>query len=223
MNFLIVDDEVDLDTMKRALETEYPGSVVHTARSTGELRDLLALAEKRSFVYGLVVLDFKLPPTVGGVPVVDLESRQLVQQSPATAGATVFHMTAYKEDAAIQEWVRAQRELNPTMAEPFPIDKNDLLWTKKLYEAIRRVVYETRVSVRLARLFQGDHAESPAVARLRAAALPSASRGQELSALIRDIELHWRYLSAGLRNRVCQIFPVTPDPDGPDKVRIRLS
>jgi len=222
MNFLIVDDEVDLDTMKRTLETEYPGSVVHTARSTGELRDRLTLAEKRGFVYGVVVLDFKLPPTVGGDPVVDLESRQLVQQSPATAGATVFHMTAYQEDAAIQEWVRAQRDLNPSMAEPFPIIKKGV-WTEKLYEAIRRVVYETRVSVRLARLFEGDHAESPAVARLRAAALPSASRGQELSALIRDIELHWRYLSAGLRNRVCQIFPVTPDPDGPDKVRIHLS
>src|SRR5262249_21536265 len=100
MHFLIVDDEVNLETMKRTLEKEFPGSIVHTARSTGELRERLALAEKRGFVYGVVVLDFKFPPAVGGEAVVDLESRRLVQNSPATQGAAVFHITAYKEDSA---------------------------------------------------------------------------------------------------------------------------
>jgi hypothetical protein len=221
MNFLIVDDELD-ESLKRTLEHEFPGSIVHIARSTEEARARLDFAERRGFGYGVVILDFMLPRTCGETKtVLDVETRQRVNKSVASRGAAVFHITAYGDDSEIRAWVKAERERNPLLAEPFPIDKCDPFWVSKLLDAIRRVVYESRVEQRLQLLF-GSGAAMPLV-RPRSQVCVSGSTTHEICGLAQDVEEHWEYLSEGVRNRLRQIFPLTEsEHEGHASARIRL-
>ncbi len=221
MFFLIVDDELDLDAWKRNLEYEFPGAVVHTAASTDEAREAITFAERREFGYDVVILDFKLPPTRDGTPVLDLETRQRVQESVATRRAVVFHITAYPDDPGIREWVRQQKQLNPSLVEPCPIDKNDTLnWAPKLMDGIRRAIYENRVESRLDLLLGGAGSGGTLARRARGVVGAPFSVTQELSALTTDIEKHWDYLSKGLQNRCREVFHKAgtskPDPIGED-------
>jgi CheY-like chemotaxis protein len=222
LTFLIVEDRLDnLNSMKEYLEREFPGALIHTAQTTEAAADILNRAEKAGLAYNVVILDFKLPPRKGMDAVIDLDTRRRVQTSAATEGAAVFHITGFGDDPAIQEWVREERLRNPLAPEPFPINKGDKtrLWTETLYEAIRRVVYESRIMGRMVRLFGEQVGRQPSSAARWSALPDSLSTTQDLSALARDIELHWPYLSEGVRKRVRRVFPLEADGNS---VRITL-
>jgi hypothetical protein len=197
----------------------FPGSVVHTAKSTEDALMRIAYAEKCGFSYGIVILDFKLPETAQSrVAKLDLKTRQAVRDSPATHGAAIFSISAYLAEPEIQRWIQDEKRQNPLMIEPISVEKGSD-WVDQLVEKIRQVVYETRVEQRLNLLFGSGTAPSAQVNRAhalhsRGGAATAYSATQEINALAQDIEEHWSYLSPGLRGRVRRIFPLEERTEG---------
>lgn len=225
MSFLIVeeslqsDDKLDLQGVRRQLEREFPGSVVHK-QEFQEVLGNLELAEARLFAYDVVILDLHQEP--------EPENRNnalcRLQRSPVTRDAAVFLLKS--SPAPVPD---DQPHRFPSWSRPKEISILDpLWWTKRLFPAICRVVYESRVERRLDVLFPLRRGEalplvsySPRVSGRYGAT--SFSGTQEVNTLVHDVETHWKYLSPEVRERVKEVFPLEPRGEsGEDSVRIKL-
>jgi len=219
---LIVDDRpYTLKQLRDYLAHEFPYAVIHTAATVKDALALIEEAERKGIRYKITILDFRLPRDFGESPEIDTTLRRRLRESTSRE-AVVFHVTAYPDSPEIARYLLEEQALYPSSGRSTLISKlSDESWTEKLYEAIRKVIHNDRITERLDRLFGTGSQQLPAGPLSPRAGAAEPNTTQELAALTDDIEAHWRYLADSTRKRIERLFRVQSAPDG-ETVRLSL-
>jgi len=209
-NFLIVEDNPStLDSLKRRLTKEFPGSRIDAGETiNGGLKLIDETCISRRF-YNAIILDFRLPKDIGLKDEVD-ESLCLMasQKMPETV---VAHITAYPDDPDINKHLQ-EHHMAFKNASGIIIHKKGSEWPGKLIFKLNAYFYGNPIKEQMNNLFGNvSRSSMPTDYRSRTKYTSDISRGSittELNMLTMDIIEYWQYLDDKLKNRIKMHFTI---------------
>jgi CheY-like chemotaxis protein len=196
---VVEDDETARDQLTSNIREEFPEAEIHVASTVEDAHRLIDhLISAGDGNYDITIDDFRVPGSKGDNPE---GTTELCQRMPPEV--LVIHITAYPNDAAIQDHMRQERShRSGSSAGLIPKDPG---WTDQVVNAIRSKL----ISDEMVNLFgpQGSHAtparhrqQSPGAIRTR------CSLTHPLARLKGDIAQYWEGLDRDLQKRVRDTF-----------------
>lgn len=198
---LLVEDNED--TLKEL--ADYLSEALHRPQIDGAM-DVKQAMERigGTNLYDAVILDFKLPATLGENPEIDESVCKEIEAQMHSA--FIAHISSFADDGKVQEHLRkihAERVGNRVIFIP----KSDETWPERLLEELKAFLFGTRIEARISNLFRDDSPPGLDGSRHHQFT-PARNVTHDLAALVRDIAEHWDDLDNGLRSRARKFFRV---------------
>jgi len=208
---LIVEDmEEESQMLRDFVAKRLPDAHVDVALNVQDGRERIHKAREQRKLYDAVVLDFKLPESVGENPELDeslCEEIGLVMQD-----AVVAHLTAFMKDEKVQEHMK--------LAHAHKVDKSvgfsklDVDWPQQLVGCLRNYLYGARMESKLKKLIpRADETLPTSRSRRDRMAVIEGSLTHEIASLQREISAHWVDYDVRLKTKIQRIFRVTDHGD----------
>ena len=204
--FLVVEDyEPTLKEIKALLSKEFSGSSTDTAGSVVEGSQCISASFEKGSFYDAVLLDFKLPSSIGENPELDYSLREEVRRKhPHTL---LIHMTSYDMDPAIlRHLAESYQELGSSQTLLVP--KRCFEWPTILLNNLRKFLFSREISRQMDELFGPDISTPSYPGPLRHRTQRGGGATHRLAKLTQDIESYWKDLDRDLQRRIGSIFVV---------------
>jgi CheY-like chemotaxis protein len=231
--FLIVEDQVEAIAIVADYLTQdrFPGSTVLKAGAVDEAMTMLTETFTNQFPLDAVILDFKLPKTLGSPPEVDTSLWAYVRSF--RPDAIIAHITGYPSDPKILDHlaemhlIGSDRILNPDSPlvvmgrYGFVVPKTSSLWVEKLADGLERFArlrrFERMLDDVLAPEFRGVCGPYPP-----SAPLAGYSLTHRLAELLTEAGELWPDLEPRVRDRLKQTFRVVEPTASGEPARLAL-
>lgn len=203
---LVVEDVEDvLQLLQEHIAEDLPEALVEVALNVQDGREAVERACEAGKLYDAVVLDFKLPESEG-------ENAELDETLCEDVGllmpdAVVAHLTAFMEDAKVQEHMKRVHDQQVDRSLRF--SKLDIDWPDQLVTKLKSFLYGARVEGKLKKFVPRGDASAASTSKRDRVGDIGGSLTHELASIQWEIAAHWSDYDDKLRAKIKRAFEVT--------------